>query len=71
MSRWQAGVTVWPYHSGNGAKADKGKVGKEHVEFEVTGDDIDQALAQANLFIAGVRTNPAVWRAFVHKLIKL
>lgn len=71
MSRFTATVTVWPYSTGAGGTADQTAVGDERQQIEVPADNIRAALEIAEIFAAGIRTNPRVWQANVTSLAKV
>lgn len=65
MDRWIVTVRVWPHSTGSGREADQAAVGEERQTVIVKAEDIEGALSQAKLYLAGVRTNPMVWKTFV------
>ncbi len=65
MDRWIITVQVCPHSTGRGQEADQASVGERRQTVIVEAGDIESALSQAKLYLAGVRTNPMVWKAFV------
>lgn len=68
MAKWRVEFDVWAFSTGEGADKDQKKVGDKVQKFEVTADEIEDALYKANLIKTGIKTNPAVWRVRVRSV---
>lgn len=66
---WEAEVTVWPYQTNAGAKADQEACGPEMQKFTISkAEKIEHALYCAQLIVTGIKTNPRVWMATVRSI---
>ena len=70
MSTFTATVTVHPYSTHDGGKLDRAACGPEKQQIQLTAETIRQALAIAEIFASGIKTNPRVWMATVVSLVE-
>lgn len=70
MSKFTAKVLVWPYSTGEGSDRDQAAVGSETQDIQMTAENIHKALEIADIFVAGIKTNPRVWEVKIISLAK-
>ena len=70
MTDWIVRMDVWACSTGQGADKDSEAVGGRHRTFNVQGEEILDAHAQAELIITGIKTNPRVWRCHITAIEK-
>ncbi len=63
VEKWDITIEAWPYSTGNGQEADQKAAGPRSKTFRVRAEDFNQAVRFAQTLAAGVKANPAVWRA--------
>ena len=68
MAEYRVKVYVYPYASGKGSEHDNKAVGGQHHSISVVAPHFGAALGHANTFLAGIRTNPAVWEAGIRSI---